>query len=102
MSALTGDGPAIASGSHVCNGSWADLPKAPPSNKAAVRTAIDDPATHFSDACCISSLIFTVPKFRNRMKIPIIIAVSPTLVIIKAFLAAYPFAGSLYQNPISR
>ena len=30
MRALTGVGPAMASGSQVCRGSWADLPRAPP------------------------------------------------------------------------
>ena len=29
MSALTGVGPSMASGSHVCSGNWADLPMAP-------------------------------------------------------------------------
>ena len=29
MSALTGVGPSIASGSHTCRGNWPDLPTAP-------------------------------------------------------------------------
>ena len=29
MSAETGVGPSIASGSHTCSGNWADLPTAP-------------------------------------------------------------------------
>ena len=35
-------------------------------------------------------------------KSPIIIAVSPIRVTMKAFLAAKPLTGSLYQNPIRR
>ena len=32
ISALTGVGPSMASGSHTCRGSWADLPTAPQNN----------------------------------------------------------------------
>ena len=41
MSALTGVGPAMASGNHVCKGSWADFPTAPPSSSKAVMIAND-------------------------------------------------------------
>ena len=56
ISALTGVGPAIASGSHVCSGSCADLPSAPPSSSAAAATAMLDPTAQRSDARCISVL----------------------------------------------
>ena len=39
MRALTGVGPSIASGSHVCSGNWADLATAPPSRPSAMSTA---------------------------------------------------------------
>ena len=39
ISALTGVGPAMASGSQVCSGSCADLPTAPPSSRAAAAMA---------------------------------------------------------------
>ena len=44
--ALTGVGPAMASGSHVCSGSWADLPSAPPRSKAEAAIAMPDPTAH--------------------------------------------------------
>ena len=46
ISALTGVGPAIASGSHVCSGNCADLPSAPPSSSAAAATATPEPGGH--------------------------------------------------------
>ena len=36
ISAETGVGPAMASGSQVCSGSWADLPTAPPSSSRQI------------------------------------------------------------------
>src|SRR5436309_2911006 len=43
MSALTGVGPSIASGSHVCSGICADFATAPPSRPSATRlTAVDE------------------------------------------------------------
>ena len=44
IKALTGVGPAMASGSHVCNGSCADLPTAPP--KSNKRGGDRDAGTH--------------------------------------------------------
>jgi len=43
MSALTGVGPAMASGSQVCSGNCADLPSAPPSSSAAAAIGSADP-----------------------------------------------------------
>ena len=40
MSADTGVGPAIASGSHTDSGSWADLPAAPRKNSSAIAVAV--------------------------------------------------------------
>jgi hypothetical protein len=36
--ALTGVGPSIASGNHVCKPTWADLPIAPINNKKAIKS----------------------------------------------------------------
>ena len=43
MSALTGVGPSIASGSQTCSGTWPDLPIAPQKIRSAmpVRSAAD-------------------------------------------------------------
>ena len=40
ISAETGVGPAIASGSHTCRGSCADLPTAPPSSSSEIAVAV--------------------------------------------------------------
>src|SRR5207244_13058774 len=40
MSAETGVGPSIASGSHVWSGSWADLPQAPMNRSSAMPVAV--------------------------------------------------------------
>src|SRR5680860_668924 len=39
MSAETGVGPSIASGSHTCSGNWADLPTAPANTSNGMATA---------------------------------------------------------------
>src|SRR5437667_709263 len=51
MSADTGVGPAMASGSHTYSGSCADLPIAPKNNSAAMPVAV----TAASDASVLSS-----------------------------------------------
>ena len=40
ISAETGVGPSIASGSQVCSGSWADLAKAPTSSSRQMATSV--------------------------------------------------------------
>ena len=53
MSALTGVGPSIASGSHVWSGSCADFATAPPSrpSAASVTTVSREPVDALEDAC---------------------------------------------------
>ena len=43
ISADTGVGPSIASGNHVCNGTWPDLPIAPTNNSNAAPADTDKP-----------------------------------------------------------
>ena len=43
MSALTGVGPAIASGSHTCSGICADLPVAPTNSSSVTNVTSDIP-----------------------------------------------------------
>ena len=88
MSALTGVGPAMASGSHVCSGSCADLPTAPPSSRAAAATAKPEPAAHSLAAPAISGWISSVCSCVNSRKSPTIRAVSPTRVTMKALRPA--------------
>ena len=46
ISALTGVGPAIASGSQVCSGNCADFPTAPPISRNAIVTTVASPVDH--------------------------------------------------------
>ncbi len=102
MSALTGEGPAIASGSHVCSGTWADLPTAPPSRRRAAATATPDPVVQSFSAAAISGWICSVCSCVNSRKRPAIIAVSPTRVTMNALRPQYTFCRSLCQNEMSR
>ncbi len=102
MSALTGVGPAMASGSQVCSGSCADLPTAPPSSSNAAATTTESPLAACVDTAPMSDWICSVPKCPNSRKRPTIMAVSPIRVTMNALRAAQPFCGSLYQKPMSR
>ena len=99
ISADTGVGPSIASGSHTCSGSWADLPTAPANSSRAMTVAVPfgSPRAAWN----------TGPKSRewnfSQMKtIPMRKAESPIRVVTKAFLAASAAALRSNQNPISR
>ena len=50
ISADTGVGPSIASGSHRYSGSWALLPTAPTNNRSAMAVAVDRASVPSSDA----------------------------------------------------
>ena len=67
IKAETGVGPAIASGSHVYKGIWADLPMAPTNNRSVIATTsvplTSSPGAKFSIAC-----ISSVPKLKSRKK----------------------------------
>ena len=67
ISALTGVGPAIASGSQVCRGTWADLPIAPPMIRNDMRVAA--PAVRRPGAAREIDWMSSVPNcltIRNR------------------------------------
>ncbi|OPZ81135.1 MAG: hypothetical protein BWY76_03132 [bacterium ADurb.Bin429] len=102
MSALTGVGPAMASGSHVCSGSCADFPTAPPSSSSAAATAAVEPTAHAPGAAVRIAGISSVPNCQNKRNSPMASATSPMRVTMNAFIAAAPFSGFLYQKPMSR
>jgi hypothetical protein len=92
MSADTGVGPSIASGSHVCNGTWADLPTAP-------RNSPRPSSTHSSwlnscgwpcDSFSFNSEMFSVPKVVKAMAMPTRNPASPTRLTTNALFAAVP------------
>src|SRR3989304_4294811 len=99
MRAETGGGPSIASGSHVCSGSCADLAHAPPSRPSATRlTAVDDIPSAPANAPAKSS----VPVCWISTKKASAIVASPTAFMTNAFLAAATASGRRCQKPISR
>ena len=102
MSALTGDGPAMASGSHVCSGTWADLPTAPPRISSPAQTTTAEPGAHCACAASMSGWICSVPSCVTSRKRPAIRAVSPTRVTMNALRPQYTFCGSSCQNAMSR
>jgi len=60
MRALTGEGPAMASGSHVCSGTCADLPTAPPSSSRPAATSTGSPRLAVAPIAAISGPISSV------------------------------------------
>src|SRR4051812_24746201 len=99
MSAETGVGPAIASRSQDCNGTWADLPHAARSSSSpmTVSVVLDAPG-----AASATPAIDTVPNVANITMMATDSPVSPTRLTMNAFLAAVAYAGRWFQNPISR
>ncbi len=95
ISAETGVGPAMASASQVCSGSWADLPTAPPSSARVARVIHRSPSAKRCGASVSNSWMFSVPSWTKRMNRPKAMNTSPTRVTIKAFIAALPFLRSL-------
>ena len=111
MSALTGVGPSIASGSHVCSGNCALLPAAPammprqmsvnpvPVNAAppALSRSMEAFGSLRANVTGVSSgHSRKMPRIASRKKR------SPKRVMINAFLAAAAALGRVNQNPISR
>ena len=60
ISAEIGVGPSIESGSHTCNGTWADLPIAPMNRQMQVSVAIDQ-ITGWSSTCQVWPKSDTAP-----------------------------------------
>src|SRR3546814_17956246 len=109
ISALTGVGPSIASGSHVCSPSCADLPIAPTnsSRQSTVivssrmpRKPIVEPA--MPGAAARISGIEPVLHTRKVQTTPTTTHRSPTRLATNALIAAALVLGFLYQQPISR
>ena len=99
MSAETGVGPAIASGSHVYSGICALFPVHPRKKKRQIQV------TRFGDSVAVRARIdsnSSVPRFANSMNIAIRKPKSPMRLTMKAFFPASAFAFSENQKPMSR
>ncbi|MCY1187632.1 hypothetical protein D9M73_286330 [compost metagenome] len=71
------------------------MPTAPPSSIRVATHSQASPATYFSGASFISSWMFRVPRWKNRMNRPMAMNTSPTRVTMKAFSAALPLGVCL-------
>src|SRR4030095_10761493 len=99
MSADTGVGPSMASGSQVCRGSCADLPQAPMNSSSAIPVAV---AGGSVAAPLNTAAKSRVPSATHSHMIPSPNPKSPTRLTMNAFLRAGTAAGRVYQKPISR
>src|SRR3954447_19601136 len=99
ISADTGVGPSIASGSQVCNGNWPDLPQAPSSSRSVSATSVPEPSE-----CALLKTPWkeTVPSWTNISMMAIDSPTSPTRLTTNAFFAAVAALGRPYQKPMSR
>ena len=104
ISAETGVGPAIASGSHTCSGNCADLPIVPPNSRIA---AIDDEqrldtSWLFDELADLADVRRGEPGAKINAMMPNMNGTSPIRVVMNALIAAFEFSFSSYQWPISR
>ena len=101
ISADTGVGPAMASGSQMNSGSWADLPTAPTNSRAAMAVAV------VGDSRPDSALLLSTPKLRdptveNARNIAIMNPQSPMRLVTKAFLPAVAADSRVCQKAMRK
>ena len=99
MSADTGVGPAMASGSHTNSGICALFPVAPMNMSKTTQFRVDWLRVSGSASSVPKS---SAPTSRNSRNIASKKAKSPMRLTMKALLAAALFFSSVYQNPMSR
>ena len=109
MSAETGVGPSIASGSQVCSRNCADLPIAPMNSSRQIKVSASAcqpkksmvlPVSEGACAKMVSKSIDCV--IMKTAKMPSAKPKSPTRLTTKALIAAALASGLWYQKPISR
>ena len=106
ISAETGVGPAMASGSHTYSGICADLPVTPSSMNSVIASTTHGAAAATCGACAKMTAKSKLLKFQNRKNNASSRPKSPMRLTTKAFLAAcalpmpsLPFSN---QKPINR
>ena len=99
MSADTGVGPSIASPSHDCNGTCADLPHAARSNSRPIAVSVPSESR---SAAPKTPAYETDPTVANISASASASPMSPTRLTTNAFFAAVAADGLCDQNPISR
>src|SRR3954454_9774743 len=107
ISAETGVGPAIASGSHTKSGICADFPTAPKNSSAAMPVAVT--AAREASVSSFSSpgvdplaKYVIVPVAEKARNVAVMNPQSPMRLVTKAFLPADAFASSENQNEIRK
>ncbi len=109
ISAETGVGPSMASGSQVCSRNWADLPIAPMNSNRQISVSASAcqpkksmvlPVSPCAPAKMVSKSV--EPIIMKIAKMPSAKPKSPTRLTTKALMAAALADGFWYQNPISR
>ena len=99
ISAETGVGPSMASGSHVWSGSCADFPHAPRKRRRLIAVAVP---TARVGAFANTSAYSSVPTVVQSSMMPRANPQSPTRLTMNAFLPAFAADSRVYQNPIRR
>ncbi len=104
ISADTGVGPSIASGSQTYSGICALLPVAPTNSSRQIVEIAPNPAasTGIVAAASATARKSSVPNVKNTRNIPRMNPQSPIRFVMKAFLPASDALFFSYQNPISR
>ncbi len=103
ISAETGVGPSIASGSQTCSGNWADLPMAPAkTSSATTKTGIGKATRVGLVSTWMDSRMSSVPVLTKIAMIPSANPMSPTRLTMNAFLAASAAECLRNQKPMSR
>ena len=101
MSALTGVGPSMASGSHTCSGNCALLPMAPVKSSRQIQVMRRGPISPFS-AASNTPVNCSVPVATKIANIASVKPKSPTRLTMNAFLPAWLALFLRNQKLISR
>src|SRR6476661_9426830 len=99
ISADTGVGPSIASPSHDCSGTWADLPHAASSSISPIAVSVPSVSCGAAPNTVAND---TDPTALNITISAIAKPMSPTRLTTNAFFAAVAADGLCDQNPMSR
>src|SRR2546425_11923994 len=102
ISAETGVGPRIASGSQMYRGIWADLPVQPRNRKSVIAVTIAPPGMRAAGALAKKGAQSGDPKRAEMRKIATRNPNSPMGVTMNAFLPAWAVIRSLNQTAVGR
>ena len=102
ISAETGVGPAIASGSQVYRGIWADLPVQPRNKNSVIAVIAAPPGASAVGACSNTVAKSSEPIDQKIMNMATMNPKSPMRFMMNALRPAVAFAASVNQKPINR